>query len=67
MKRLALASIAAIPLAGLALAVSSPVDGVEPGDKVEYTFRTPLVGALGESSMADFLGKPVLIEFWGTR
>ncbi|QDU67810.1 hypothetical protein [Engelhardtia mirabilis] len=67
MQRTVIAAIAAIPLAAAAFAFPAPVEGVEPGDKVEYSFRNPIVGALGQSDMSDFLGKPVLIEFWGTR
>ncbi len=37
------------------------------GESRPYSFRTPPVNSLGVTSMADLLGKPVLIDFWGTR
>jgi hypothetical protein len=49
--------------AGAALGSSSPV-----GDaKTNYTFHQPPVNALGVKGLSDLRGKPVLIEFWGTR
>jgi len=49
----------------LALTAISAVAGV--GDKVDYKFRSPLVNAMGVTSFADLRGKPVLVDFWGTR
>ncbi len=49
----------------LAVTAVSAVAGV--GDKVDHKFRTPLVNALGVTSFADLRGKPVLVDFWGTR
>lgn len=66
MKRLAFPALAALPLA-IAAASTAPADGVEVGEQVDYTFRSPIVGAMGEASLSDFHGKPVLIDFWGTR
>ena len=37
------------------------------GDSPAFIFRRPLVNGQGVSSLADFGGKPVLVEFWGTR
>jgi hypothetical protein len=40
------------------------------GDESEpksFTFRAPPVNSLGVKSLADLRGKPVLIDFWGTR
>lgn len=37
------------------------------GDVPEYKFREPLVDGQGVESLADLQGKPVLVEFWGTR
>ena len=37
------------------------------GDTVEYKFRQAPVNALGVTSFADLRGKPVLVDFWGTR
>ncbi len=49
----------------LALTAASAVAGV--GDKVDHKFRSPLVNAMGVTSFADLRGKPVLVDFWGTR
>jgi len=69
MQRTALAALVALPLAAIPFAtgMTPALDGVELGEKVEYTFRSPVLGAMGASSMSEFLGKPVLIDFWGTR
>jgi hypothetical protein len=32
-----------------------------------YTFSEPLLNGMGVTSLDDLRGKPVLIEFWGTR
>ncbi len=40
---------------------------VKAGDQPEYKFREPLFNGMGASSLADFRGKPVLVDFWGTR
>ena len=37
------------------------------GEGKSYTFRTPPANSLGVRSLADLRGKPVLIDFWGTR
>ena len=37
------------------------------GGAIEHTFKQAPVNALGVTSMADLRGKPVLIDFWGTR
>jgi hypothetical protein len=52
-------------LAFLACAASSASAGV--GDTPEYKFRKAPVNALGVTSLADLRGKPVLVDFWGTR
>ena len=56
---------------GLALAVglSAPAaaEGVEVGERIDYQFRRSLVNGRGAKSMEDFRGRPVLVEFWGTR
>lgn len=40
---------------------------VSPGDLPEYTWRTELFQGAAANSLADFRGKPVLVDFWGTR
>jgi hypothetical protein len=37
------------------------------GEEASYTFSKPPVDSLGVQSLADLRGKPVLIDFWGTR
>jgi hypothetical protein len=32
-----------------------------------YTFREAPINAMGVRGLADLRGKPVLIDFWGTR
>ena len=59
---------AAALAAGLTMSLSaSPLEGVEVGDPVAYSFRSPVVNGMGMKSLSDLRGKPVLVEFWGTR
>jgi hypothetical protein len=37
------------------------------GEAVEHTFRATPENGRGITSMADLRGRPVLIDFWGTR
>ncbi len=37
------------------------------GDEVSYTFSKPPLNGMGVTSLDDLRGKPVLVEFWGTR
>jgi hypothetical protein len=39
----------------------------EVGDTVTYKFRSAPMNAMGITSLEDLRGKPVLVEFWGTR
>jgi hypothetical protein len=41
--------------------------GISVGDEVTYTFRDPLLNGMGVKSFGDLAGKPILVEFWGTR
>mgnify|MGYP001374159051 CR=1 FL=1 len=57
---------ASLALSGLALLRSAvPTEAV--GAKVDYRFSTAPVNALGLKSLAELRGKPVLVDFWGTR
>ncbi len=61
-------AVAATALAGVLLSTSLPsAAGVSVGDDVSYTFRKPVFNGMGVSQLADLKGKPVLVEFWGTR
>ncbi len=61
-------------LAVLALASSAALcsynsisENVQPGDLIEKTFSMPPADSFGVKSFAALRGKPVLVEFWGTR
>lgn len=69
---LALGSLAllfAIQPAATASATAPAIGDGAPaiGDVVNYKFRTPPMNANGATELADFRGRPLLIEFWGTR
>ena len=46
---------------------AAPGAAQEAPQAVEYAFREAPVNSLGIGSLADLRGKPVLIDFWGTR
>ena len=48
-------------------AQSGAPDRPEEDKPKSFTFRAPPVNSLGVKSLADLRGKPVLIDFWGTR
>ena len=52
-------------LAAVALAQEQGV--VKVGDAPKYTFNNPMVNGLGVKSLADFQGRPLMVEFWGTQ
>jgi len=57
-----------IPLGLAALASAAPAQStVVAGDKPDYVWRSTPFQANGPVSLEDFRGKPVLIDFWGTR
>lgn len=69
---------ASFALAGLALLLAAPSaaragaiaigEGAPAiGDVVSYKFRTPPMNSAGATELADFRGRPLLIEYWGTR
>jgi hypothetical protein len=53
-------------LAGIAAVVAAG-NATGSGEEASYTFSKPPVGSLGVQSLAELRGKPVLIDFWGTR
>jgi hypothetical protein len=59
---LALSVALAMPLAFRA-AQSTTADAKHPA----YTFARPVHNGMGLSSLSELQGKPVLVEFWGTR
>ena len=59
---------ASLGLIGILSMASSPQDGViDVGDTASFTFRNSLVNGMGLKSLDGLRGKPVLIDFWGTR
>jgi len=46
---------------------TSPTAQAATGDFPEHSFRGPVWNGMGVGSLADLRGKPVLVEFWGTR
>ncbi|MCA8980921.1 MAG: hypothetical protein H6831_06620 [Planctomycetes bacterium] len=59
---------ALVAVAALAVGMASPSpEGVEVGEKISYTFREPMLNAMGITKLEDLRGKPVIVEFWGTR
>jgi hypothetical protein len=56
-------------LIGLAVPLVLAARSIAPtgGDSTSYKFEKPPVNSMGVQSMADLRGKPVLIDFWGTR
>ena len=65
---LLLASAALLGLAAAAAPFSiNPAAQAATGDFPEHTFRGPVWNGMGIGALADLRGKPVLVEFWGTR
>ena len=60
-------SLAFLTSSSSLLATGGAEDVVNAGSEVSYTFRTPPVNSAGLSSLEGLRGKPVLVEFWGTR
>lgn len=62
-------SAGALAVAALLLASALPSSpaGVAVGDAVAYSFRGAPLDGMGVTSLADLQGKPVVVEFWGTR
>ena len=55
-------------MAALAVAFASAGDSsANAGDSRSYRFQKAPVNSMGVKSMAELRGKPVLIDFWGTR
>ena len=58
----ALAVVAAFVAAGGASAQTAMV-----GEKMAYAFQQPIMNGQGVKSLDDLRGRPVVVEFWGTR
>ena len=63
MRSLLLASTAFVAVAAMASSQSTAATG----DRPEFQFRRPVLNGFGLGSLAELQGKPVLVEFWGTR
>ncbi|MFT5735462.1 MAG: hypothetical protein ACJA2W_003611 [Planctomycetota bacterium] len=54
--------------AGVLFSSSAMAQGVvDVGANPTYSFRSAPTNSMGIKSLAELKGKPVLIEFWGTR
>lgn len=62
MHALSFASATALLMGGVAQAQTV----AKVGNKMTHTFNEPLVNSQGVKSLADLLGRPVVVEFWGT-
>lgn len=62
-----LAIAAVVPAVVAATVPAATQSAVEVGDEVAYTFRAAPVNAMGITGLDELRGKPVLVEFWGTR
>lgn len=63
-----LVSSLAVTAAAVAFSPALAAQGaVQVGDTPEYQMGAKTFNAMGTSAAADFRGKPVLVEFWGTR
>ncbi len=60
------AAVAGLGLVTLGLSPAGPA-GVEVGDSVSHSFRSEIVNGMGIKTLESLRGKPVLVEFWGTR
>jgi hypothetical protein len=63
MRSLFLAPTAFVAVAAIAASQSTAATG----DRPEYRFQRPVQNGMGVGSLAELQGKPVLVEFWGTR
>ncbi len=63
MRSLLLVPVALAACGGFLATQSAAADG----DRPAYTFQRPILNGMGLTSLAELQGKPVLVEFWGTR
>lgn len=56
-----------VSAAGSASDASAREGGPAIGDVLEYKFRTPPMNSYGLTNLSELRGRPLLIEFWGTR
>lgn len=54
-------------LAAVGLTATLGLAQVGDGEQPSYRFRSPLLNGPGVQSLEDLQGRPVLVEFWGTR
>jgi len=68
MRTMRLVGWTALTCAGaLLVGAAGAADGDGEGKTARYKFRQPLDNGRGVSSLEELRGKPVLIDFWGTR
>ena len=56
----------AVPLASGLLTAAASAQVVEVGDTPDFKL-SEAYNTMGATGAADFRGKPILIDFWGTR
>ena len=56
----------AVPLVAASSATTTR-DTIQVGSQAAYEFREAPINAMGVKSLAALNGKPVLVEFWGTK
>ena len=59
--------IASTTAAIAAVALAQEQGVVKVGDTPKYAFTKEMVNGLGVKSLADFQGRPLMVEFWGTQ
>jgi hypothetical protein len=62
-----LALLFALPSAATVGVPPRVADAPPIGEVLSYKFRSSPRNANGATELADFRGRPLLIEFWGTR
>lgn len=68
LKTVAVASLGAAAAAAGALGQErKSSDPVNPGDVIDFEFAQAPVNSVGLKSFSELRGRPVLVEFWGTR
>lgn len=65
LKRHSLSSALAVGL--LATSALAQGSSVQVGDTLEYKFEKSPLQAMGVTSLEELRGKPVFVEWWGTR
>jgi len=57
----------AAALAATLVAADEAAAQAKIGQVPKFAFQQPIVNGLGVKSLEDLRGRPVIVEFWGTR